>query len=70
MCGHELALAVLEEFHVPQTLLGFCLTLVWSAQVLPLLRHHFVAAFHLFDHIRVLVSIFSEAATKSMDESL
>lgn len=62
---------MLEELDLSETLLSLCLGLVWLAQVFfALLGHHFVSALHFYDHIRTPGHIFSQAVTKSMDESL
>src|ERR1700731_2368543 len=52
MCNRGSTFAVLEEFDLPQTLLGCRFTLVWAAQVLALLGQHFVSGFHFFNHAR------------------
>ena len=54
---------MLEELDLSETLLGLCLSLVWSAQVfIALLGHHFVSALNFYDHIRTPSLIFGKAA--------
>src|ERR1700730_451911 len=66
-CGST-TFAVLEEFDLPQTLLGCRFALVWAAQVFALLGKHFVSCFHFFDHART--PIFGKPTIKSMNETL
>jgi hypothetical protein len=48
----QLPFLVLEEFHLPQALLRLCPRFVRPAKVLfPVLREHFVSAFHFLDHL-------------------
>ena len=44
---------MLEEFHLPEAVLGFLFDFVWTAEILPaVFRQNFLAASNLLDHRR------------------